>query len=93
MAKARTSGELTCTVTLQLDEREARAVLEMSKYDPKKVLGAVNNVARMEEHEEGFISLLEYFKSEIGPQLYRADQAREVFKGTKRAMPPEVKVG
>lgn len=84
------------TISLQVDftvtESEARALDGLAGYGDDafvKVFYHHLGKAYMEKHEQGLRLFLKSVRDFIPPLLSRVDEAREMFAGEKRAVPPK----
>jgi hypothetical protein len=82
-AKIRSQSKVELSIILQLNEDEARALVEITGYGHKpftewfyRNLGKTH----LKSHERGLISLFETIKSELPQHLSKIDQARECLK-------------
>ena len=70
------------TVTIELDEVEARALEAIAGYGVDSFLEVFYKLGShyLKPHEAGVRSLFKVIKEDINPQLYRVDGLREAIK-------------
>lgn len=83
MSKIRSTSKIEATVTLQLTEQEAKALLNMTVYGHKSFLEFFyKNLGRhyLEPHESGVISLFDTIKKELPQHINNIDTLRALSK-------------
>ena len=81
--KSKPSSRVTFTVTVQLDEDEARALDAMGSYGADNFLEVFyKHIGRhyLSPHEAGVRSLFKHVRGEIGSELYKIDSARKAIE-------------
>lgn len=81
--KSRPSSKVTFTVTVQLNEDEARALDAMGCYGADSFLEVFyKHMGRhyLSPHEAGVRSMFEHVRGEIGTELAKIDKARKAIE-------------
>lgn len=80
MAKAITKPSLTVTVTIEINEDEARALDALAGYGAKTFVEAFYEKlgkSYLQPYEKGLLSFLSTIRSAVSPALNQIDDARK----------------
>ncbi len=80
MAKAITKPSLTVTVTIEINEDEARALDALAGYGAKTFLDCFYEKlgkSYLQPYEKGLLSFLSTIRSAVSPALNQIDDARK----------------